>query len=332
VPHSAPRFLHVANGNCTTRLIEAAGIPGTLSIWADPLYEGPVPGGLTDQELLHVRARFLAEPTAAAYADTVQGLKAWRAVIDDTTAYDELVLWFEHDLFDQLNLVQLLTCIGGRRAAENAVSLVCIGSFPGHPRFKGLGELAPHELATLLDKRERVRPAQYALAARAWEAFRDSTPTALEELQRSDTSALPFLSAAIRRFLEEYPSVVDGLSRTERRLLELAGEGPIALRSVFPRMHDGENAYYVTDSSLADLALALSRTSPPLIACEPVEGTGPTLQTTITLGDFGREVLAGRRDRVDTCGIDRWLGGVHLQAAANEWRWDDRLSALSYRR
>jgi hypothetical protein len=44
------RFLHVANGTSTTRTIEAAGIPGACSIWADPLYEGPVPGGLDDTE------------------------------------------------------------------------------------------------------------------------------------------------------------------------------------------------------------------------------------------------------------------------------------------
>src|SRR5947209_18378089 len=43
---ASARFLHVANGTCTTEIIEATGIPGTLSIWADPLYEGPVPGGL----------------------------------------------------------------------------------------------------------------------------------------------------------------------------------------------------------------------------------------------------------------------------------------------
>ena len=42
------RFLHVANGTCTTTIIEAAGIPGARSIWTDPLYEGPVPAGLND--------------------------------------------------------------------------------------------------------------------------------------------------------------------------------------------------------------------------------------------------------------------------------------------
>ena len=70
-------------------------------------------------------------------------------------------MWFEHDLFDQLNLVQLLTWIRARLPAAKAVSLVCVGSFPGHPGFKGLGELTPDELASLLDTRLPVSEAQY---------------------------------------------------------------------------------------------------------------------------------------------------------------------------
>jgi hypothetical protein len=52
------RLLHVANGTATTTIIEAAGIPGTMSIWADPLHDGPVPGGIDDEALLAVRREF----------------------------------------------------------------------------------------------------------------------------------------------------------------------------------------------------------------------------------------------------------------------------------
>ena len=57
-----PRFLHVANGSSTTRTIAEAGIPGLLSIWADPLHDGPVPGGLSDEALARSARRFLAAP------------------------------------------------------------------------------------------------------------------------------------------------------------------------------------------------------------------------------------------------------------------------------
>ena len=48
----------------------------------------------------------------------------------------------------------------------------------------------------------------------------------------------------------------------------------------------------------------------------------------VTLTDPGRSMLSGELDRVTTCGIDRWLGGVHLQTDARLWRWDDTLQRI----
>ena len=42
----------------------------------------------------------------------------------------------------------------------------------------------------------------------------------------------------------------------------------------------------------------------------------------VTVTKAGRAVLAGQQDRITTCGIERWLGGVHLQSDVNVWRWD----------
>jgi hypothetical protein len=312
-------FLHVANGTCTTRLIEAAGLPGARSIWADPLYEGPVPAGLSDEQLIEVRTRYLTG-SAAAGIDPVNDMRRWRQAIDASERYDELVLWFEHDLFDQLNLIQLLSWLVGRSGRERA-TLICIGSFPGRPTFKGLGELSPAELASLFETRQPIRHAAFELAERAWSAFREPSPDPLDDLRQGDTAALPYLARAFERFLQEYPWTTDGLSRSERRLLRLAETGPIDLRAAFPRMHEGEDGYYITDASFADLAATLSRTTPALLTTDIRDPRGATPGGTVTLTDAGREVLSGRRDRV-ACGIDRWLGGVHLHDGAPRWRWD----------
>lgn len=326
------RLLHVANGTSTTGLIQAAGIPGVVSIWADPLYEGPVPARLSDAELTAVRMQFhrggsdLPWSTwggGDAAADPVNDLRAWREVIERHAAYDELILWFEHDLFDQLNLLQLLTFLRDRVPAAKLVTLVCVGEFPGRPHFKGLGELTPDELASLLETRQPVGEPQYTLAARAWDAFKAPSPEALDDLRRGDTAALPFLARAVTRFLQEYPWTNDGLSRSERRLLQLASDGGVELARVFPRMQEGEDAYYITDGSLAGLADDLSRTSPPLLAVTPTPSAGTPLGGSVALTDAGRAVLAGREDRIALCGIDRWLGGVHLTGRADVWRWDD---------
>jgi hypothetical protein len=315
----------VANGTSTTTTMPAAGIPGIYSIWADPLHEGPVPGGLSDEELLDVRARFLGPPP-----DDGTDLRQWRQAIERHDTYDELILWYEHDLFDQLNLIQLLTWIRDRLPATKPVSLICIDSFPGRPDFKGLGELAPAELATLLDTRRPVSDAQYDLARRAWQAFREPTPAALDALRQEDTSAMPYLAASVTRLLQEYPWSTDGLSRAERRLLQLA-DGGIALSKAFPRMHDGERAYYVTDGSLADMSETLATASPQLLTHDPMEtANGHILEAVVALTEAGRAVLAGQLDRVAACGVDRWLGGVHLQGRGPLWRWDDAAQRVIY--
>ena len=81
----------------------------------------------------------------------------------------------------------------------------------------------------------------------------------------------------------------------------------------FPRMHEGEDAYYISDTSHAELAETLATTAPPLLTS--------SMQFP-SLTQDGRDVLEGRADRVVLCGIDRWFGGVHLQGHSVPWRWD----------
>jgi hypothetical protein len=200
--------------------------------------------------------------------------------------------------------------------------MVMIGSFPGRPDFKGLGELTPEEFGPLIDAREPVSPSQFDLAARAWSAFRSSTPEALDDLRHGDTAPLPFLAPALERFLQEYPWTIDGLSRSERRLLSIAGDGPISLSKAFPLMQDGEHAYYITDLSCIGLSESMSRATPPLLEVQAGTGLDHPLNRMVSTTAFGRSLLERRSDMVRSCGIDRWLGGVHLTGAP-DWRWDD---------
>jgi hypothetical protein len=320
--------LHVANGHSTTGLIEQSGVPGRTMIWCDPLYDGPVPGGVSDDELLLVRARFLAA-SPDEVDDVAAELASWRSAVSDPSAHDELVLWFEHDLFDQLNLIQLLTHLG-RDPMRTPVSLVCVDAYPGHPDFKGLGELTPENLASLFAGRAAVTAAQLSLAARAWEAFRSPDPRAIEALIAGDTSALPFLSRALARHLEEFPSAEGGLSRSERRIMEQAVDGPVEIRQAFPNMHAGEQAFYITDRGFFDRASDLACATPSLVNMylSKPDAADAMPAGTIGLTGEGRAVLAGTADRVRLCGIDRWLGGVHLAGRGPVWRWSEGAGRL----
>jgi hypothetical protein len=318
-------MLHVANGSTTTRLIKASGLSGRTLSWADSLYDGPVPD-VPDKELVRIRAIFHDSPEQP-LAGNIDAFTAWRRAIDDRGAYDELVLWFEHDLFDQLNLIHVLSYLGRGHAITKPVSLVTLDRFDGMPDFKGLGQLTPADIAGLFGIRQPVTESQIVLAKRAWGAFRASDPRSLEALLVTDSSALPFLAAALRRHLEEFPSDVDGLSRSERRILEQAGRG-VELKRAFQAAHDGEHAYHLTDTSFLDRVNELAATTPPLLALSgsaKATGAAPNIpDASMTLTPAGRDIEAGNADRVRMCGIDRWIGGVHLSGRGPVWRWSAR--------
>ena len=111
--------------------------------------------------------------------------------------------------------------------------------------------------------------------------------------------------------------------------MSLAASGPIELAAAFPRMTEAGDVLHVTDLSLDDMANALAATTPALLAYAPGNGgvAGP-LRGTVAITELGREVLAGRADRVAMAGIDRWLGGVHLRGHV-VWRWDDERQAMA---
>jgi hypothetical protein len=85
-------------------------------------------------------------------------------------------LWFEHDLYDQLQLLDVLALAP---ATAGAPELIVVGSFPGKPSFRGLGELTAGQLETLWPSRAAATPGMLAAAASAWEARRVSPVTSI---------------------------------------------------------------------------------------------------------------------------------------------------------
>src|SRR5262249_1806803 len=158
------------------------------------------------------RARFLAECGWGSRQALLSSLERRdRQLLETLGDGLQVVLWFEHDLYDQLQLLDVLALACAEGAAPE---LIVVGSVPGKPSFRGVGELTADELETLWPAREPAAGATLEAAADAWAAFQTAVPTTLAEWAKRDTPQLPFLAAALRRLLEELPAPGDGLSRT----------------------------------------------------------------------------------------------------------------------
>ena len=78
----------------------------------------------------------------------------------------EYVLWFEADLYDQLQIIQILARLADLGVPAQRITLICIGEHPGIARFGGLGELTAEQLRELPATNACARLTPAALAAR----------------------------------------------------------------------------------------------------------------------------------------------------------------------
>jgi hypothetical protein len=320
--------LHVSNGDATD--LPGTGLARRLIYWRDVLHEGPVPA-VGHEELRQIRAAFLL---GAGADDRAEGLRMFRGrdAALEANHDGEYVLWFEADLYDQLQIVEILARLAELEVPAERVTLICIGEHPGIARFGGLGQLSPEQLRELPATKAcaTLTAAALELATRAWAAFRAPTPEGLSAIAATRSGELRFLGEAFERLSREYPSTRDGLSLTERRVLAAAAgaEAEVTAGDVFVRAAAREARPYLGDTWCFAMMDRLARAPHPLLdtrtAGGPVERATP-LRLTAT----GARVLAGEADHVRLNGVDRWIGGVHLTGRDVRWRWDEGREVLT---
>jgi hypothetical protein len=234
--------------------------------------------------------------------------------------HDEVVIWLDNKLSNQLILINLLDWFSRRNLPAVKLTLICIGRYPGLDQFVGLGALTADQLASLADTRLPVAEAQYRTAQAAWNAFTALDPSEIERFVSTDTSALPFLAAALRRHLEQFPSCHNGLSRTERQALSVLHErGPLSGGQLFVAAQHQEEQVFMGDWSFYRMMADLSDARHPLVQ---ISDRSQHRLGEVTITEAGRKVVEGRADHVELNGIDRWIGGVHLKGDKAVWRWD----------
>lgn len=299
-------MLHVVNGDTTAEGLRAAGVAGEIVVFADVLHEGPVPPDDDLEWWTGVRAHYLAGQNWGDEAGIAAELKARWQLLGSFREHDEVVLWYEHDLFDQLLLIGLLNW-WWKRAPMDPPALVSPADY--------LGPMQAAQLRAQLEGRQRVTEAQLVLGADAWQAFTAEDPRELVRIvQRENTAALPHLQGALLRLLEEYPSTRNGLGRTEQQILEIIAQSPLEPFDLFRANARREERVFMGDTTFFARLGRLLDSPAPLLARPLADGP-------IQLTYHGEEVLHNQADDIELNGLDRWIGGVHLTRAAH-WRWN----------
>lgn len=341
-------MLHLTNGSVVVDRLHELGLPGRILPWDDVLHEGPVPAGLTDEALRRQRAEFLAISWGDV-ADIEHMLGERDRALVDASVGDEIVLWFEHDLYDQLHVLQILHQLRtirpglGRNGAR--VTAILADDY--------LAAQSDDQLEAWFEARPLLGAERWSAAAEAWRLFRGPDPSPLCGF--AHPGAWPSLRAALVRHLQQFPSVHTGLSRTEAQTLAAVAQAPLPVRDVFRAAnHAVEPAIFMGDAGWWWHIRPLLASPHPLLAVQGDRPDGFTdpdwwrddeAAPRLAMTAWGTRVLAGDADHIALNGIDRWLGGVHLYRPADGrgptadpgvastaiWRWDESRGAVDRR-
>jgi len=294
-------MMHIHNGDFVAALARRSSIPGEHVAYRETLVTGPVVPG---PQWIETRARAIAEGHDQDLLRVRTDLLEQEMLLDRLREQEqEIVLWFEHDLFCLVHLIYLI-----QRLGEARLSLVWCS--------QPLGENDERELHLQFESRAAVTPAMAKSAAGAWQAYTSPDPTALNEWITRDTPDFPFLREGLTLHASRFPSMANGLGAIEHRALGHIAAGFTEFSTLFDRMNMEAPRLGFGDSEVFRHLQNLAWRAVPLIT---LTGEAPKALCAIT--PAGENVLRGEVDDVAINDPNQWLGGTHV-TKEQLWRFD----------
>jgi hypothetical protein len=340
VPDGEMKTLHIRCGSDIQQTLQDAGFIGDFLEHASPYCMGPVTTGPDRHELM---ARFIADAfpdveRGAAYKRELEALPRGEQRLHRTADnYERIVLWAEHDTWDQLFLARMLAHYAQAKRPR-VLELIAVNEFPGGERFIGLGQLPAEALRLLWATRKPVTDTQLSLGNEVWTALASDNPQCLAALARSGTPVLPIMAPALHRHLRELPSVENGLSLTEHLLLQILSEGNTTLNRVLLMMTTGdplprpdrseadhvrEPLRWIGDRGMLHVVNEMLKAEVPVLVRTLPAPEERWFRQRLAITDVGLAVLRGEQDWHSLKPPSRWVGGVHVQPGLPGWRWDE---------
>lgn len=219
----------------------------------------------------------------------------------------------------------------------------CTAFLLRNPRFRArltlnLLHISPENSEMVEIERVSVDEKKSVLLRELWAAIRSKNPVPLYQMLSVAGEIHEIFEKNIRKILEDFPSVENGLSRTEAVILSLIEKGYCTHRMLFAELHNRRDAlptdYWLIGSIIASFGNCHDK------ILDGVPGGQFNLSmhddraayTTWMNGEWkltetGRSIIEGKIDLSACHEINRWVGGVHLTNDAL-WRWDARSEKL----
>lgn len=241
--------LHLLNGDHLAQQLQGASYFQTHLVFREALIVGPVTGTCLD-EFWKLRTEFITTSygvTAEEYNQkTISEIARLHSIPEDT----EICLWFEDDLFCQVNLWFILNLL------SDSPRIKIFRVFPpeatSQNRWKGFGGASTAALAQAYEARVPFTSCDLALGKNFWEAYRLGDGAQLAALSKSVSSCFRHLEEVCQAQLDRI-STDPRQRRPEKLILELLAKGITDFDTLFSQFSEREGIYGFGDLQVKEL-------------------------------------------------------------------------------
>ncbi|MGD1946253.1 MAG: DUF1835 domain-containing protein [Croceivirga sp.] len=290
-------LLHITNGDNFTNRLQTLPLKGDIITWREMLCEGKTLSSVGSESFWKTRFEFLNKNYKISKSWFVEKtLKEYRSLCNHKQQ-DQIVLWFEYDLFCQVNMLAVLSWLKTyRRHAE--ISLVCSGKEDDTDKLYALNELTDEQLLSLYDKRTILTQDDFEYADYFWQLYCSDNPLRLDNLMDYDNYQFEYLSEALKSHLRRFPSIKNGLNAVEENMLKIAVEDKPKSKKEFTEHILRKQGYYGFGNTQYDRFI--TNLKPLFTSLNPVR-----------LSAKGKEALNGKHNFYSQLQNDEYyLGGA----------------------
>lgn len=239
---------HILNGDSLAYSFPDAKIEGDIIVVREALIDGDLSGDNLPA-FWRSRARYVGATEAEYNSNVVEEFKKLMNAPDDS----EFNLWFEYDLFCQVNMWFVISIINSLSIKKKVFAVYTSHLDKTSKLFwNGFGPATSGELKVCYSKRVSLSERDLRLGQDLWEAYRSGDLEKLTSLSKNQSSAFPYLQEVVNAHVDRFPK--DGTKgRPERVIEDITKNVSTDFRKVFKEFWNRESIYGFGDTQVKSL-------------------------------------------------------------------------------
>lgn len=214
------KVFHIVNGDTVVPLLEQSGIEGKIIVWREMLCDGPLDIEVGSDNFWIKRYNFFQTEFR------IQKLEYFDKTIkeilkaEDLPVGAEVVMWFEYDLFCQVNLMALCSFLFQSFRKDITYYLVCTGKVKGKEKLQTLSDFTPAAFKNLYEHKIKITRDNLLYAENCWKVFVENDPYKIADFNFGKKGKFQYFQLAMNQHLKRFPSE-NGLNEIQIKILKI---------------------------------------------------------------------------------------------------------------